>query len=72
MPDQAEAVWLDDEQGRVAEILMLRGYARAKSEYDMVDGKIERLEKSPVMDEVIRNYYGIAKDRLQKGSDGGG
>ena len=66
LPDQAEALWLDDEQGRVAEILTLRSYARAKSEYDMVGGKIEKLEQTPVMDEVILNTF-----RSQKRSHAG-
>ena len=67
LPDQAEALWLDDEQGRVAEILTLRSYALAKAEYDMVGGKIEQLDRSPVMDEVIQNYF-----RLQKRSHADG
>lgn len=59
MPAVAERLWLDDPDQTALDILEVRAYARAKQQYDSVGGKIDKLEKSPIMDQVIMNDFGV-------------
>lgn len=59
----AERLWLDDPDQVALDIIELRAYARAKAEYDAAGGRIEKLEKSPLMDEVILNDFRLSQER---------
>lgn len=63
LPATGERLLLDDPEQDALEILSLRAYARAKSAYDAVNGEIDKLEKTPLMDQVIQNDYALHKER---------
>ena len=63
-PDVAEELWLDEPRDQVRQMLELRSYAAAKQAYDAAGGKLEQLDQSPMMDEVIENVFAVHKERL--------
>lgn len=56
---KAEDMILDDETGRVLRIMHMRAYAAAYRRHESVDGDVSKLNKSPLMDDVIRNAVEI-------------
>jgi len=70
LPAVAERLWLDDADDTVLRILELRNYAAAKSSYDSVGGKVEKLEKHPMIDVVMANVFALQRERLTDGAEG--
>ena len=63
-PQQAERLLLDDPEDRAVEIIELRAYAAAKANYDQAGGKVDDLEQTPMMDQVIENVFELHKARV--------
>tara|TARA_R110000824_G_scaffold38438_2_gene117406 strand:- start:1527 stop:1832 length:306 start_codon:yes stop_codon:yes gene_type:complete len=70
-PQQAERLLLDDPEDRALDIVELRAYAAAKAHYDQAGGKVDELEQTPMMDQVIENVFALHKARVaaRKGRD---
>lgn len=69
-PDEAERIWRRDTRGLIEEVLLYRAYARAKDAYDRVEGRVEQLPQSWVMDCVIENDFWWLRRRRQHADDG--
>jgi len=64
LPTVAEKLWLDDPQDTAIQILELRAYANALRAYTQADGKIDKLDESPLMDQVIANVFALHQERV--------
>lgn len=64
LPAQAERLWLDDPGDTAIQIVELRAYAAALRAYQQVDGKIDKLDESPMMDRVLDNIFALHRERV--------